>query len=129
MLSTHLTHNKENPVTTHNRLRLVMAHTTRYAFKGEARLASDAGVSKSAVSRLVNGLSSPSFAVVSAIAHALEKRLGRPLDPRELVSFNGRYPTPSACALCGCRGCSLSEVDLKHPDISGHQEDQATTSR
>ncbi len=76
-----------------------MAHTTRYAFKGEGRLASDAGVSKSAVSRLVNGLSSPSFAVVSAIAHALEKRLGRPLDPRELVSFNGCYAAPFAVAV------------------------------
>jgi transcriptional regulator with XRE-family HTH domain len=88
-----------------------MAHTTRYAFKGEARLAVDAGVSKSAVSRLVNGLSSPSFAVMSAIAGALEKHLGRVLDPRELVSFHGRYPTPSACDLCGCRGCSLSKIE------------------
>ncbi len=103
---------KPNTPTTHNRLRLIMAHTTRYAFKGEARLALDAGVSKSAVSRLVNGLSSPSFAVVSAIAHALEKRLGRTLDPRELVSFDGRYPSASACALCGCRGCSLSGASI-----------------
>jgi hypothetical protein len=36
-----------------NRIFAVMAHTTRYAFKGESRLASDAGVSKSAVCRLL----------------------------------------------------------------------------
>lgn len=115
MPSSHSPLNKSVLVIPHNRLRVVMAHTTRYAFKGEARLALDAGVSKSAVSRLVNGLSSPSFAVVSAIAHALEKRLGRSLDPRELVSFDGNYPTLSACALCGCRGCSLSKARSEHP--------------
>jgi len=129
MTSPHSPLNKSVLIIPHNRLRVVMAHTTRYAFKGEARLALDAGVSKSAVSRLVNGLSSPSFAVVSAIAHALEKRLGRSLDPRELVSFDGNYPTLSACALCSCRGCSLSEAGLKPPYALGLTEHQAAAGQ
>lgn len=89
----------------HNRILALMAHTTRYAFKGETRLASDAGVSKSAVCRLLNGRSSPSFVLVVAITKALEKRLGRPLDPRDLISLDGHYPTTSACELAGCKGC------------------------
>lgn len=93
-----------------NRLHALMAHTTRYAFKGETRLAEDAGVSKSAVSRLANGLSSPSFIVISAITRALEKQLKRRLDPRDIVSFDGSYPTPSPCAVCGCSGCLPDEA-------------------
>ena len=89
----------------HNRILAIMAHTTRYAFKGESRLAADAGVSKSAVSRLINGQSSPSFALVCGLTRALEKQLGKHLDPRELLSFDGTYPTPSVCQLAGCKGC------------------------
>lgn len=96
---------KINALQLHNRILALMAHTTRYAFKGETRLAQDAGVSKSAVCRLLNGKSSPSFALVVAVTKALEKRLGRPLDPRELISLDGSYPTASACELAGCRGC------------------------
>lgn len=43
-------------VRVHNRIAAVMAHTSRYAFKSESRLAADAGVSKSALNRLINGL-------------------------------------------------------------------------
>lgn len=89
----------------HNRIAAVMAHTTRYAFKCEARLAADAGISKSALNRLINGLSSPSFASVCKIAQALENELKRPIDPRQLISFDGTYPTPSVCQLVGCKGC------------------------
>ena len=96
--------------TIHNRILALMAHTTRYAFKGESRLAADAGVSKSAVSRLLNGQSSPSFVLVSALTRALEPHLqgglkGKRLDPHELISVDGTYPTSSACELAGCRGC------------------------
>jgi len=93
-----------------NRISALMAHTTRYAFKGESRLATDAGVSKSAVSRLLNGQSSPSFALVSALTKAFSKRLNLLLDPHEMISFDGSYPTPSVCELCGCRGCLPSEA-------------------
>jgi len=87
-----------------------MAHTTRYAFKGESRLAADSGVSKSAVNRLIHGQSSPSFALVCALTKALEKHLGTTLDPREVISFDGIYPTASVCELAGCKGCLPTEA-------------------
>jgi len=105
---------KINSLLLHNRIMALMAHTTRYAFQGETRLAHDAGVSKSAVCRLLNGQSSPSFALVVSITKALEHRLGRPLDPRDLISLDGCYPTASACELAGCRGCLPPEAYDKH---------------
>lgn len=90
-----------------------MAHTTRYAFGGESRLARDAGVSKSALSRLVNGLSHPSFNIVCALTAALEKQLGRPVDPREILSLHGHYPTASVCELCGCKGCFYASKEAE----------------
>jgi transcriptional regulator with XRE-family HTH domain len=89
----------------YNRLAVVLAHTTRYAFEPQARLAQDVGVSRSTISRIMSGQSRPSFALVERITRALEKALGRPLDPRDLFSPDGTYPTPSGCALCGCEGC------------------------
>lgn len=101
---------KINGFQLHNRIMALMAHTTRYAFQGETRLAKDAGVSKSAVSRLLTGQSSPSFALVVALTKALEKRLGRALDPRDLISLDGNYPTATACELAGCKGCLPAEA-------------------
>ena len=105
---------KINGLQLHNRILALMAHTTRYAFQGETRLAHDAGVSKSAVSRLLRGHSNPSFALVVALTKALEKRLGRPLDPRDLISLDGSYPTATACELAGCRGCLPAEAYDEH---------------
>ena len=82
-----------------------MEHTSRYAFKGRARLAADVGVSRSTITRLIDGRSAPSFTLVSKIAHALERQLKRHIDPHELFSTDGEYPTPSVCDLCGCPGC------------------------
>ena len=101
---------KINGSQVHNRILALMAHTTRYAFQGESRLANDAGVSKSAVSRLLTGQSSPSFALVVALTKELEKRLGRPIDPRDLISLDGNYPTATACELAGCKGCLPAEA-------------------
>ncbi|HEY3268267.1 MAG TPA: helix-turn-helix transcriptional regulator [Armatimonadota bacterium] len=98
-------HTTENPRPTANRIAAVMEHTTRYAFKGKARLATDAGISKSAVSRLLSGTSSPSAMVLIAVTRALERATGKHLDPREILSFDGTYPTPSVCRLVDCRGC------------------------
>lgn len=106
-----------NPDAPYNRLRDVMAHTSRYAFMPQARLARDAGVSKSAVSRLVLRQCVPSYPTVAKVAAALERELGRPVDPRDLVSLTPAYPTPTACELAGCRGCCCS------PEASG---DRAT---
>jgi hypothetical protein len=89
----------------HNRVMAILSHIPRYAFQGETRLALDSGISKSALCRMVNGQSSPSFALVTAITRALEKRTGLHLDPREIVSLDGNYPTMSVCQLMGCRGC------------------------
>lgn len=88
-----------------NRIAAVMEHIPRYTIQGQARLAADAGVSRSAVSRLLSGQTEPSFSVALAITSALEWKLGRKLEPRELFSLDGRYPTANACVLCGCRGC------------------------
>ncbi len=107
----------------YNRILAIMAHTTRYAFKGESRLATDSGVSKSAVSRLVTGQSSPSFALVYRLTQALEKQLGRTIDPRELISVDGSYPTESICEVAGCRGCLPGEAydddGLLRPEFRG----------
>jgi len=101
---------KINTARVHNRIFALMAHTRRYAFKGETRLAADAGVSKSAVCRLLNGRSSPSYALVLAVTSALEKHLGHSIDPRDVISADGRYPTASACELAGCKGCLPAEA-------------------
>lgn len=105
---------KINTQPVQNRLRALMMHTARYAFKGESRLAKDAGVSKSAVCRLINGQSTPSFPLVAALTTALENRLPKPLDLRDVVSLDGIYPTPSVCAAAGCKGCLPD--DAYHPD-------------
>ncbi len=89
----------------HNRIPAVMLHVSRYSFEGQARLAADVGVSRSTISRFLRGHTLPSYALVEAVARALSVRLGKPLSPRELVSFDGTYPTASTCALVGCRGC------------------------
>jgi transcriptional regulator with XRE-family HTH domain len=103
-----------------NRILAVMAHTSRYSIRGQARLAEDARVSRSTVCRFLSGEANPSFALVMAITQALETRLGRPVDPRELVSMDGTFPTASVCELCGCRGCLPPEAYA--PDDTLRQE-------
>ena len=100
-----------------NRVSDLMAHTNRYAFKGVARLARDAGVSPSAVSRLINGRMNPSFLMVARVAGALERELGFPVDPRELVAERGRFPTRHACDLARCRGCIPESATDEHGDL------------
>jgi DNA-binding XRE family transcriptional regulator len=103
----------------YNRLSAVMAHTTRYAFKGQARLARDIGVSRSTIFRLIAGETRPSLDLALRITDRLEEELGRHIDPRDLLSLTGSYPTPSVCALCGCRGCLPEQAydndDRRHP--------------
>lgn len=89
----------------HNRLPLVLAHTCRYAFEGQARLARDVGVSRSTVSRLIGGRTRPHPALMRRVTEALAVALGRPLTSRELFSPDGTYPTRSGCVLCHCPGC------------------------
>lgn len=92
-----------------------MVHVNWYLFSPQARLAMDAGVSRSALCRVLSGQAAPSFALIWKVSKALEKRLGarlpgRRLDPSELFSLDGTYPTPSACALVGCPGCRLAQA-------------------
>ncbi len=88
-----------------NRFADVMAHLDRFAFKGVARLAKDARVSPSTVSRIINGKLNPSFVLVARLTTALEKALGFKIDPRDLVAENGTFLTKFVCDLVGCRGC------------------------
>jgi transcriptional regulator with XRE-family HTH domain len=81
-----------------------MAHVPRYSFRGVSRLARDAGVAKSAVSRLLRGKGQPSYLVVLRIADALSRAMGRPVDLRELAVDEGsHFPTAYPCDLFGCR--------------------------
>ncbi len=92
----------KNPVP-HNRVQMVMLHTTRYAFEGQAKLAHDAGVCRSTISRRL----------AQAITDALSRTLRLPLKTSDLFSQDGSYSEPSACALSGCRGC-LPEAAYDH---------------
>lgn len=94
----------------YNRVRVLMVHAPRYSFQGQARLAADAGVSRSTISRLISGRINPSFRLAHAVTAALERHLKRPLDLRELLSPDGAYPTASGCTLAGCRGCMPEEA-------------------
>ena len=88
-----------------NRVSDVMAHTNRYAFKGVSRLAADARVSPSSISRLISGKINPSFALVARVATAIEAHLGYRIDPRELFAEGGTFLTQYVCDLVHCGGC------------------------
>lgn len=88
-----------------NRLADVMAHHDRFAFKGVSRLAREAGVSPSSVSRLINGKYNPSFLMVARLANALERAYGYSIDPRDLVAEGGNFIHKFCCDVVGCSGC------------------------
>ncbi len=88
-----------------NRLAAVMEHIQDYYIEGASHFAKDAGISRSALSRLMRGESSPSYALVCALTKALEQKLGHRIDPRELISVDGTFLTPSICELVLCNGC------------------------
>lgn len=116
-----------------NRISDVMVHTNRYAFRGVSRLASDARVSASSISRLINGKINPSFLLVSRVATALGKQLGQPVDPRDLVAECGEFLTRFTCDLVGCRGClpenAMDEFGDIKPAFAGVQPGRWVTSR
>lgn len=94
----------------HNRVDAVMNHVSRYQFEGRARLATDVGVSRSTISRMLNGQTTPSYALVQKVTDALSRHLGKPLDAEDLFSPSGSYRERSACRLSGCRGCLPEEA-------------------
>ena len=80
-------------------------HLTPYQFWTVARLARDAGLSTSSVSRVLAGRQSPSFLLVARLTGAVERAAGRKIDPRELVAEDGAFATRHVCELMGCSGC------------------------
>lgn len=115
------------------RLGDAMAHVNRYAFKGVSRLARDAGLSPSSISRILSGKQSPSFLLVARLTDALEAASGRKIDPRELVSENGRFPTQHICKLMSCGGClpenALDEFGDVKPTFKDVRRGEWVTSR
>ncbi len=89
----------------HNRIAALMIHATRYSFRGTSRLAMDAGVAKSTISLLARGLTTPLYSTLRAVIQCLEFHLGCPLDPKEVISEDGTYPTEHVCKLVGCSRC------------------------
>ncbi len=95
----------QNRVTVHNRVGVLLVHIPRLSIRGQARLADEAGVSRSTISRLVNGRINPSYRLARTVTSVLERLLGRPLDMRDVFSTDGTYLEPSGCKLCLCSGC------------------------
>jgi len=111
----------------------VMAHTSWYAFCGVSRLAKDAQVNASSLSRVLNGKTNPSFLMVARITAALERRLGIRLDPRDLIAESGVFRTSALCDVVGCPGCLPQQAydefsDLK-PTYAGIKKGTWVTSR
>lgn len=101
----------------HNRVKTLMIHTTRYAFQGQARLATDTGVSRSTISRMLGGKTNPSYHLVQAVTEALSKHLKRPLQPCDLFSATGHYKERSGCTISGCHGCLPEEAYDHHGNL------------
>lgn len=116
-----------------NRFDDVLVHTDRFAFYKIRRLAKDAGVSPSSVSRLINNQLNPSFALVARITAAIEMELGMKIDPRDLIAENGEFLTRSVCDLTGCRGClpsaALDEFGRTLPAFTDVKPGTWVTSR
>ena len=96
----------ENKPKLHNRIRAIMIHLPRYWSMGASVLARDVGVSKSTISHLLRGKSNPLYSTVSRVVKCLEQEIGNRLDPEEIFSRDGSYPTPYVCELMGCDGCN-----------------------
>ena len=88
-----------------NRITGVLQHIPAYYFSPQKRLAQDTGLSRSTVSRIISGETVPSGMAMLAISAAIGHRLGKHIDPCELFSLDGTYPTPYICCLVDCEGC------------------------
>ena len=94
----------------HNRIASIAAHTSRYGFRSLPRLAQDTGISRSALYRMVQGETRPRLDQAQRIVQALSQALKMPLSLDEVYSADDRYPTESACTLCGCQGCRMEQM-------------------
>ena len=94
-----------------NRIKAFLVHVPYYGEDGQRRLAIDCGASHSSISRLVRGEISPTFHLAETVTLALEKRMGVPLDIREVFTTDGTYPTPCVCDVTpDCHGCFPPEA-------------------
>ncbi len=96
---------QQKPQPIQNRVKVLLVHIPKFSIQGQARLATEVGVSRSTISRLVHGRINPSYRLARGVTDVLERMLGKPLDMREVFSTDGTYLTPSGCALCRCHGC------------------------
>ncbi len=116
-----------------NRFADVLDHSDRFAFSGVSRLASEAGVSPSSVSRLLNNQINPSFALIARLTAALEKEFGFRIDPRDLIAEEGQFLTRCVCDLTGCPGClpeaAMNEFGSTQPAFDGITPGHWVTSR
>lgn len=95
---------RQQPPRVINRLAALMIHIPWYACYGIAHLSEDSGVAKSAISNLIAGVGQPNYATLIRIADALSRRMGKPLDLRELAITEGmNFPTKYPCDLFGCK--------------------------
>lgn len=68
-----------------NRLSDFLAEVPEYWFHGPQRkLAQDAGVTEATLSRILRGETNPRYADICRIVAALEAKLERRIDPREI---------------------------------------------
>ena len=93
-----------------------MQHIPYFSIGGPARLARDAGVAKSTISRLLSGKSTPSYRLVIAVTHAIERRANQAIGAHELFSASGTYGTQSVCSLMQCGGCLPGEIYDRYTD-------------
>lgn len=77
----------------YNRIQEILALLHETNLLTERKLARDCGVSVSQLNRVRRGECVPSFFFMWALARSLERHVGRPIDPRDLLNFDGTYPT------------------------------------
>ncbi len=89
----------------YTRLPEILSHLCAFTFQPQARLAKEVGVSRSTISRLINGKIRPSPTLVKKIQQVLDRKLGRPIPTREWLSPDTTWPTAAVCKVLGCPGC------------------------
>lgn len=111
----------DRPVRISNRVRAFLLHIPWYSIEGQRRLARDCKVSPSTISRLVRGETLPSYVLAEAVTAAISRRLGVPVDMRDVFSTDGTYPTACVCDITpSCAGCfppeAYDEDDRMRPE-------------
>lgn len=77
----------------YNRIREILVYLNGTPVSSERGLACAIGVSPSALNRIIQGKCIPSFQTMAALSWVVEKHLGHRIDPRDILSFDGSYPT------------------------------------